>query len=91
MSWPSPPITVSRKFPSTGASRTYRETESKRNKLKRSPYQYDRRVPMIFMGAGVEAGVSHRAVRTVDLARTLAKLARMPIPVDLDGQPLLTN
>ena len=56
-----------------------------------SPYQYDRHVPMIFMGAGLEAGVSDRPVRTVDVAPTLAKLARIPIPPDLDGQALITN
>jgi arylsulfatase A-like enzyme len=56
-----------------------------------SPYSYDRHVPMIFMGAGVEAGISRRPVRTVDLAPTLAHLARIPIPPDLDGQALITN
>jgi hypothetical protein len=56
-----------------------------------SPYRYDRHVPMIFMGSAVEAGVSYRPVRTADLAPTLAQLARIPIPGDLDGQALIAD
>jgi hypothetical protein len=53
-----------------------------------SPYHYDRHVPLIFYGAGVSAGVSTDPVRTVDVAPTLARLAGIPIPTDLDGRPL---
>lgn len=56
-----------------------------------SPYEYDRHVPMIFMGVGVEAGVIDRPVQTVDVAPTLARLARIPIPANLDGQALRTD
>jgi hypothetical protein len=53
-----------------------------------SPYHYDRHVPLIFYGAGVLAGASMEPVRTVDVAPTLARLAGIPIPTDLDGRPL---
>ncbi len=53
-----------------------------------SPYWYDRWVPMIFMGPGVMAGSSDEPVYTVDFAPTLARLAFIPIPDDLDGRPL---
>jgi len=54
-----------------------------------SPYYYDRNVPVIFLGSGVQAGESSEAVRTVDVAPTLADLAGIPFPDDLDGRPLL--
>ncbi len=53
-----------------------------------SPYYYDRKVPLIFLGSGVEAGLSVDDARTVDIAPTLALLAGIPTPVDLDGVPL---
>lgn len=54
-----------------------------------SPYAYDRHVPMIFMGAGVAAGVSDLPVRTVDVAPTLARLAGLQVPAGLDGRAVL--
>ena len=51
-------------------------------------YWYDRWVPMIFMGAGVTPGVSDIPVYTVDFAPTLAGLAFIPFPDDLDGRRL---
>ena len=54
-----------------------------------TPYHYDRTVPMIFLGAGVEAGVSYGPAATVDLAPTLAALAGIQTPDDLDGRALL--
>lgn len=53
-----------------------------------SPYFYDRHVPLIFMGAGVAPGPSRAVARTVDFAPTLARLAGIPIPDELDGQAL---
>ena len=53
-----------------------------------SPYRHDRHVPLIFLGAGVEAGRSHERVRTVDAAPTLAALAGIPAPGDLAGRDL---
>jgi predicted AlkP superfamily pyrophosphatase or phosphodiesterase len=54
-----------------------------------TPYLYDRHVPLILMGPGVPAGSSDEAVRTVDMAPTLAGLAGIPYPEDLDGRPLV--
>jgi hypothetical protein len=54
-----------------------------------SPYYYDRHVPLIFFGSGVGRGVVGDPVRTVDVAPTLARLARIPGPDDLDGVPLI--
>jgi hypothetical protein len=51
-----------------------------------SPYWHDRHVPLVFLGAGVEAGVSDARVYTVDLAPTLAAFAGIPVPYDLDGR-----
>lgn len=53
-----------------------------------SPYWYDRHVPLFFLGAGVRPGVSSAPVSTLDLAPTLARLARIPSPADLPGRVL---
>lgn len=54
-----------------------------------SPYLYDRRVPLILLGPGIAAGRVTDEARTVDLAPTLAALAGVPYPEDLDGRDLL--
>jgi len=54
-----------------------------------SPYHYDRWVPFILLGAGVPAGTGQAAVRTVDMAPTLATLAGIPVPDGLDGRVVL--
>ena len=54
----------------------------------RSPYYFDRWVPLIFYGAGVGAGRSDERTATVDVAPTLAALAGIPAPEDLDGRVL---
>ena len=51
-----------------------------------SPYHYDRWVPMIFYGPGVVPGVDETPVYTVDFAPTLAAMAGIPVPDDLDGR-----
>jgi predicted AlkP superfamily pyrophosphatase or phosphodiesterase len=51
-----------------------------------SVYWYDRYVPFLLLGAGVRHGSSGTAVYTVDLAPTLAALAGVGIPGDLDGK-----
>lgn len=53
-----------------------------------TPYWYDRHVPLIFLGAGIEPGASAEPVRTVDLAPTLAALLGIAVPSVLDGRPL---
>lgn len=51
-----------------------------------SAYYYDRAVPLIFIGGSVQAGRSDDPVYTVDFAPTLAALAGIPVPDDLDGR-----
>ena len=53
-----------------------------------TPYYYDRHVPLVFFGPGVDPGISVEPVRSVDIAPTLAALADIETPSDLDGQPL---
>jgi hypothetical protein len=54
-----------------------------------SPFVYDRWVPLILLGPGIEAGSVDRRVKPLDLAPTLAQLAGVPVPDDLDGKPLV--
>ncbi len=56
-----------------------------------SPYDYDRRVALVLYGAGVEPGRDERPVLTVDVAPTLAALAGIPVPVPVDGSPLVSR
>jgi len=51
-----------------------------------SVYWYDRFVPFLLLGTGVRNGTSSMNVYTVDLAPTLARLAGIPTPADLDGK-----
>ena len=53
-----------------------------------SPYMYDRHVPLIFLGGRIPSGNSTEPVATVDVAPTLARLAGIPVPNDLDGRVL---
>ena len=56
-----------------------------------SPYWYDRWVPFMLMGPGVESGRSDHPVYTVDMAPTLAALAGIAVPDDLDGEALVNR
>ena len=53
-----------------------------------SPYWYDRWVPLMLMGTGVRSGSSAESVYTVDMAPTLAALAGIRAPDDLDGKSI---
>lgn len=53
-----------------------------------TPYAYDREVPVVFWGAGVEPGRVDGPARTVDVAPTLAEALGLELPDDLDGRPL---
>lgn len=53
-----------------------------------SPYEYDRYVPLLFMGKGVTKSTSNELVTTADVAPTLAKLAGIKFPSELDGEVL---
>jgi hypothetical protein len=50
-----------------------------------SAHDYDRHVPLIFLGNGFEPGWHSERVRTVDVAPTLATLLGIEVPDDLDG------
>jgi predicted AlkP superfamily pyrophosphatase or phosphodiesterase len=52
-----------------------------------TPYLYDRKVPFIVMGPGVEPGVDRTSVGATDVAPTLARFLGIPFPEDLDGIP----
>lgn len=54
-----------------------------------SPYMYDRHVPLVFMGPGIEPGRRAEVVATVDVAPTLASLLGVRAPTDLDGRALI--
>ena len=52
-----------------------------------TPYWYDRHVPLIFFGKGIDAGVSDAPAYTIDIAPTLAYLSGIAtMPDDLDGR-----
>jgi predicted AlkP superfamily pyrophosphatase or phosphodiesterase len=53
-----------------------------------SPYEYDRRVPILFRGPGVAAGRVPGRAATIDIGPTLAKRLGVPVPDGLDGRPL---
>ncbi len=53
-----------------------------------SPYRYDRAVPLIFWGAGVEPGSIPGPAATVDIAPTLARAIGVEVPEGLAGKPL---
>lgn len=54
-----------------------------------TPYAYDRRIPLVFMGPGISpTRVAGEEVHSIDIAPTLAKLLNLDRPVALDGKML---
>lgn len=53
-----------------------------------TPYLYDRAVPLIFYGAGVEPGRVRGRAGVVDLAPSLARALGVEVPPGIDGRPL---
>jgi predicted AlkP superfamily pyrophosphatase or phosphodiesterase len=53
-----------------------------------SPYPYDTTVPILFWGKAIPAQKVDRAVHTVDIAATLARMLDLKAPADLDGTAL---
>jgi predicted AlkP superfamily pyrophosphatase or phosphodiesterase len=51
-------------------------------------HDYNRHVPFVLAGWGLEAEVVHDSVSTVDIAPTVAYLLKYPFPGDLDGEPV---
>jgi len=50
-----------------------------------SPYHFDRWIPLVLLGPRIPHGRSDRPASGVDVAPTLASLAGIPAPPDLDG------
>lgn len=53
-----------------------------------SPWDYDRRVPLVFLGKGSPAEVRDEPVRTVDALPTLLARAGLAVPQGLEGRVL---
>ena len=53
-----------------------------------SPWDYDRRVPMLFYRPGGARYEQYLGVETVDIAPTLAALLQIPVPSAIDGRCL---
>jgi predicted AlkP superfamily pyrophosphatase or phosphodiesterase len=51
-----------------------------------SPWDYDRRVPILFWWSGADPRSPDQPIETVDIAPTLAALLGVKAPADLDGQ-----
>jgi hypothetical protein len=54
-----------------------------------SPYDYDRHVPIIFMGSGIKPGKYPTACGPEDIAPTLARLLGIEYPKEPDSRLLL--
>lgn len=53
-----------------------------------SSYQYDRDVPILFMGGNIKARIAQEKAYTRDIAPTLARLSGVNYPETVDGSPL---
>jgi hypothetical protein len=53
-----------------------------------TPYECDRRVPLVFLGPGFPPGASFAPASPCDAVPTLLAALALPIPADLDGQKL---
>lgn len=53
-----------------------------------SPYDYDRRIPLIFLGPGFPAGHRPGPAASIDAAPTLLHAAGLEVPEGLDGRVL---
>jgi predicted AlkP superfamily pyrophosphatase or phosphodiesterase len=53
-----------------------------------TPYDYDRHVPIVFMGAGVKHGTYHEACGPEDIAPTLALMLGLEFPQEPDSRIL---
>lgn len=54
-----------------------------------TPHHYDTHVPLILFGPGIPAGRVHNRVNSADMAPTLAELAGIPLPAEIDGRSLV--
>lgn len=53
-----------------------------------SAWNYDRRVPILFWRKNITPFEQPLAIETVDIAPTLAAIAEVPVPVEIDGRCL---
>ena len=54
-----------------------------------SPYDYDRRVPILFWRSGASGGIVERPVETTDIMPTIASMIGLPVaPGSVDGHCL---
>lgn len=53
-----------------------------------SPYAYDTHVPCLFLGWGVEPGITHERTHIRDIAPTVAALIHSPLPNGCTGRPI---
>ena len=56
-----------------------------------SPYAYDTHVPFVVLAPGLKPETLDVPARTVDLAPTLATLAGIPVPDEVDGWTLIES
>jgi predicted AlkP superfamily pyrophosphatase or phosphodiesterase len=54
-----------------------------------TPYDYDRHIPVLFMGPGIKAGKYDQPCGPEDIAPTLAKLLGLDYPIEYDSRLLL--
>jgi predicted AlkP superfamily pyrophosphatase or phosphodiesterase len=54
-----------------------------------SPFNYDRHVPAIFYGAGVQRGSYVRPCDITDIAATMSAMFRIPMPDACTGHPII--
>lgn len=66
----------------------YIDTLSKTGTTHGSGYPYDMRIPLVFMGWGIESGVTHAPVFITDIAPTIAALLHIQVPNGSVGQPV---
>ena len=64
----------------------YYELTEGRVTISGSPYNYDRHIPLIFYGAGIESKVVDRKISTIDIATTTAYLLGISRPDCAEGE-----
>ena len=55
----------------------------------RTAYLYDRHIPIIFYGTGIESGKTVRPVSITDIAPTISMLLEISLPSGATGEPLI--
>ena len=59
---------------------------------KKTPFDFDIRVPMVIVGPGIAPGsVDSRISMNIDIAPTILELAGLPVPATMDGRSLFST